>query len=469
MRIFGCRTFTLVPKEKRLKWDPKSRADIFLGYEEVSKAYRVGSESDSDDDGKRKKISYTGNTSQYITTGRRNQVGLEEAGAPEDFSERRAKRRSVERMASNHTSENKTAPPVFWRASANLIEVDDLSDTTTYQDAVNGSDQIHWRKAICAELDSMKLRGIFRAAKLPTGHQAIELSTHRRKMLQTAIWLQLHRDFCACSQVCYATNGDQLIKTLWLAAGSDGCCYGLLYEVMKEVVYCIIPEGVKINGYFDCLELVNAIYGLKQASRVWNKTFDTFLYSIGFQVSAFDLCLYIKCANEQCVFLLYVDDVLVTDSSLELIALTKNELKARSKMTDCGQCEFLLGIEVVDNVDGSVTLCQRRYIGDILKRFGMMDCKAVVGPMNLNTQLTSSSATTNIEAPFRETVGTLMHLITATRSDIALKRISRYLQGTKSFDIYFNPATRLTSMDIQLQTGLVIMPIESRLSATHFL
>ena len=41
MRVFGCQTYILTPKEKRLKWDPKARAGIFLGYEEVSKAYRV--------------------------------------------------------------------------------------------------------------------------------------------------------------------------------------------------------------------------------------------------------------------------------------------------------------------------------------------------------------------------------------------------------------------------------------------
>uniref|UniRef100_A0AAV1UJX4 Integrase catalytic domain-containing protein n=1 Tax=Peronospora matthiolae TaxID=2874970 RepID=A0AAV1UJX4_9STRA len=41
MRSFGCQTYILTPKEKRLKWDPKARAGIFSGYEEVSKAYRV--------------------------------------------------------------------------------------------------------------------------------------------------------------------------------------------------------------------------------------------------------------------------------------------------------------------------------------------------------------------------------------------------------------------------------------------
>ncbi|KAG2767687.1 hypothetical protein PC118_g26012 [Phytophthora cactorum] len=46
-----------------------------------------------------------------------------------------------------------------------------------------------------------------------------------------------------------------------------------LYVIMKEQVFCIVPEGVELDGNFDCLELVKAIYGLKHASRVWNETF----------------------------------------------------------------------------------------------------------------------------------------------------------------------------------------------------
>ncbi|KAG4219019.1 hypothetical protein PC116_g32501 [Phytophthora cactorum] len=74
-----------------------------------------------------------------------------------------------------------------------------------------------------------------------------------------------------------------------------------LYGIMKELVFCAVPEGVDLDGDFDCLELVKAIYGLKQASRVWNETFDEFVCSIGFQVSAFDPCLYIKVVDGHCV------------------------------------------------------------------------------------------------------------------------------------------------------------------------
>jgi hypothetical protein len=54
-----------------------------------------------------------------------------------------------------------------------MVEAADLPEPTTFQDAVSGPDQVHWRTAIRAELKSMRLRGVFRAAKLPTSQHAI--------------------------------------------------------------------------------------------------------------------------------------------------------------------------------------------------------------------------------------------------------------------------------------------------------
>ena len=523
MRVFGCKVFTLTPKEKRLKWDPKAREGIFIGYEERSKAYRVfdfesgqvvisrdvnfdestfGLPSsptldedvddldfdslDIDDDsptqaeykqtGKRKDRTSEENQSATKSRVVRRRPGLEEASAPGSNSPHQASDADEEKS-------EESASPLFWRASANAVEgAVDLSEPPTFQDAVNGPEQAHWRKAIQAELKSMHLRGVFQAAKLPIGQRAIgtkwvfkikrksdgSIEKYKARLVAKGFKQKYGIDYTETfSPVVKYVTLRMIIAIAkffnWVLDQLD-VVTAFLYGIMKESVFCEVPEGIEVDGDFNCLKLVKAIYGLKQASRVWNETFDEFVCSIGFQVSAFDPCLYIKVVDGHCVLVLvYVDDVLVTGSSPELITCAKNDLKTRFEMTDSGKCCFVLGIELVDGPDGSVTMCQRRYIEDILKRFGMDECKAVVSPVDISTRLVSSDAASKVNAPFREAVGALMHLMTATRPDIAyavgyvsrfmenpqeehwiaVKRIFRYLQGTKTHGLCFKPGDNI--------------------------
>jgi hypothetical protein len=41
LKIFGCPVFVHIPKEKRTKLDPSGKKGIFVGYCEVSKAFKV--------------------------------------------------------------------------------------------------------------------------------------------------------------------------------------------------------------------------------------------------------------------------------------------------------------------------------------------------------------------------------------------------------------------------------------------
>ncbi|KAG2956681.1 Retrovirus-related Pol polyprotein from transposon TNT 1-94 [Phytophthora cactorum] len=504
MRVFGCRTYILTPKEKRLKWDPKARTGLFLGYEEVSKAYRLYdieagqvvisrdvnfdestfglsptiSDEDVDDlDFESLDIDNDGSRqTEYTQAGKRK-------SRPSDEDEAARRPQTVRHRPGLEEANEESTPPVFWRASANAVEATvDLSEPSTFQEAVNGPDQVHWRKAIHAELKSMRLRGVFRAAKLPNGQRAIgtkwvfkikrkadgSIEKYKARLVAKGFKQKYGIDYTETFSpvVKYVTLRMVIAIAKYFGWPLDqlDVVTAFLYVIMKEQVFCIVPEGVELDGNFDCLELVKAIYGLKHASRVWNETFDEFVCSIGFKVSAFDPCLYIKVVDCHCVLVLvYVDDVLITGISPELIARTKTDLKTRFEMTDSGKCAFVLGIELVDGPDGSVTMCQRRYVDDILKRFDMDECKAVVSPVDISTRLISSDAATKVNTPFREAVGALMHLMTATRPDIAyavgyvsrfmenpqekhwvaVKRIFRYLQGTKTHGICFKPGDNI--------------------------
>jgi hypothetical protein len=41
LKIFGCTVFMHIPKEKRTKLDPSGKKGIFVGYCEVSKAFKI--------------------------------------------------------------------------------------------------------------------------------------------------------------------------------------------------------------------------------------------------------------------------------------------------------------------------------------------------------------------------------------------------------------------------------------------
>uniref|UniRef100_A0AAV1TJ45 Reverse transcriptase Ty1/copia-type domain-containing protein n=1 Tax=Peronospora matthiolae TaxID=2874970 RepID=A0AAV1TJ45_9STRA len=81
-------------------------------------------------------------------------------------------------------------------------------------------------------------------------------------------------------------------------------------------------------------------------------------------------------------------------------------------------------------------MCQRRYVNDILKRFGMDECKAAASPVDLSTRLVASSEAAKIDVPCRKANPQQEHWT-------AVKRIFRYLQGTKSHGLRFQPSDKI--------------------------
>ena len=96
------------------------------------------------------------------------------------------------------------------------------------------------------------------------------------------------------------------------------------------------------------------------------------------------------------ILLLYVDDLFVTGED-GLIADTKRKLAAQFGMKDLGMMHYFLGMEVWQNEDG-ISLGKGKYAVDILKRFGMMECKAMATPMTSNLKLLSGASSATVDA-----------------------------------------------------------------------
>jgi hypothetical protein len=67
-------------------------------------------------------------------------------------------------------------------------------------------------------------------------------------------------------------------------------------------------------------KLQKSLYGLKQAPKQWHEKFDVTLISVGFSVNEADRCVYYCHGGGQGVILcLYVDDILIFGTSLDMI------------------------------------------------------------------------------------------------------------------------------------------------------
>ena len=108
--------------------------------------------------------------------------------------------------------------------------------------------------------------------------------------------------------------------------------------------------------------------------------------------------------------LLYVDDLFVIGMD-GLIVDTKRKLAAEFEMKDLGMMHYFLSMEVWPYVDG-IFLGQGKYAVEILKRFGMMDCKAMTTPMALNLKLLVDASLEVVDATmYRQMIGSLMYLM----------------------------------------------------------
>uniref|UniRef100_H3H767 Reverse transcriptase Ty1/copia-type domain-containing protein n=1 Tax=Phytophthora ramorum TaxID=164328 RepID=H3H767_PHYRM len=197
----------------------------------------------------------------------------------------------------------------------------------------------------------------------------------------------------------------------------------------------------------EVCKLKRSLHGLKQSPRMWNQTIDDFMLKLGFKKCESDHCIYLERDGQDMIFVaLYVDDLVLASSNDELLESTKHALSKRFEMTDLGELEYFLGMEIKNDRDsGKVTVRQTKFLKSILTKFGMQDSKPVKTPQDPGLKLTKNMCEggcqhedTMKNVPYRSAVGALMYLMVATRPDLAAARVLRYLQATPTHGLEFS-------------------------------
>ena len=231
---------------------------------------------------------------------------------------------------------------------------------------------------------------------------------------------------------------------------------------LERDVYMELPYGFEYGHKRQyVLKLKKNLYGLADASFNWFKKLTEGLESEGFKKSDIDQCVFLR---KDCIILVYVDDMIALSRNKNVLEQLVHNLKKREYiLTDEGPITKYLGVDVNKQADSSFELTQPFLIQRIIDLLGLeRDSRLNSKP----TPATKPLLHKDIDGEgrhnswsYRKAIGMLTYLQGTTRPDIsmavhqcarfsqdpklsherAVKRIGRYLLGTKGRGIMFKP------------------------------
>jgi hypothetical protein len=198
---------------------------------------------------------------------------------------------------------------------------------------------------------------------------------------------------------------------------------------LEEEIYMTQPDRFVVKDQEDNVcKLMKSLYGLKQAPKQWYEKFDVTLISAGFSVNEANRCVYYRHGGGQRVILcLYVDGILIFETSLDVINEVKTFLYQNFDMKDMGDADVILNIKLI-KVENGITLTQSHYVEKVLSRFGYKDSKPSPTPYDLSLVLRKNKRIGRDQLRYSQMIGSLIYLASATRPDIsfAVSKLSRF-------------------------------------------
>lgn len=211
---------------------------------------------------------------------------------------------------------------------------------------------------------------------------------------------------------------DTAVKNNWDVHQMD-VYNAFLHGDLEEELYMKLPPGFKASDPNKVCRLRKSIYGLKQSPRCWFAKLSTALKEFGFEQNLSYYSLFTMDKNGcKLHVLVYVDDLVISGSTPQIMEEFKQYLLSCFHMKDLGPLKYFLGIEVARNSTG-MYLCQRKYALDIISDACLLGTKPVAFPLETGHKLALSKSTV-LENPeeYRRLVGRLIYLA-VTRPDLA--------------------------------------------------
>ena len=128
------------------------------------------------------------------------------------------------------------------------------------------------------------------------------------------------------------------------------------------------PHGFILKGKEHLvLRLLRAIYGLKQAARVWWIELDRSLKEFGFKRLYADAGIFVaQHPDGTLIFLLaYIDDIIIAGPNDTIVLSKQREFMDKWECRDLGECREFLRMRI-RNKDGQILLDQTDYLRKVI-------------------------------------------------------------------------------------------------------
>ena len=508
LKVFGATGYAHIPKDKRRKWDVKSRKVVFLGYAHNTKGYRCLDPAtgkiiitrdlvlDESSPATGNVPSATADVPQAtadvpadvpdveddVSVSSDSDVDGDEVDQPQGGEVVGDAAPPPPADAAQRPERERRPPDMYgdWAMTAHSTE------PKSYREALVSPDKAKWVVAMEQEMQSLHDNEAWTLTELPKGRKAVgskwtfkekrgadgNITRYKARLVAQGFSQQYGKDYDETFSP--VVRSESVRSVIALAAQRNLVVHQMdvstafLNGKLQEEVFMRQPDGFQVSGKEDLVcRLHKSIYGLKQSSRCWNFELHSYLVGKGFIQSANDPCIYIYPDGKRIVAV-YVDDLVLATPNLKVMSILKASLSDRFSVTDLGEFNFFLGVRA-EFSDEYITLRQDAYTERILSRFGMENCKPVSTPADPAVKLVPAAdgETTVDSGMYQSAVGSLLYLSIWTRPDIAyavssvakysgkptqthytaVKRIFRYLRGTVDFGLCF-PRTDNPHVDL---------------------
>lgn len=406
LRSFGCATYAYV---KQNKLEPRAKKCVLLGYQENVKAYRFWS---LDKEGQKIIVSrdvtfseaempFKGKQTEAVVSDVLLDFEIGESSSRADVDEDANIMESSDeggatgQQPRRNPRRTQKLPDRFSDYDMSFFalcvaEVLLYAEPSTYEEAIRCKKSQTWINTMREETDSLLKNGTWILVKDPHTQKLISCKWIFKKKVEVGEVENIRfkarlvaRGFTQVQGNDYTEVFSPVVKhtsiriVLALTAHFDWELHKLdvkttfLHGDLEETIYMVQPRGFEKPGEEQkvCL-LKKSLYGLKQSNRQWNIKFHEHMVAMGFERSSFDSCVYLKRKGEEIMayLLLYVDHILLADSSKKELQLVKEDLKVKFDMKDLGEAKRILGMDIYrDRKRRKLKLFQADYINKVIK------------------------------------------------------------------------------------------------------